>query len=122
MDGICCAVMEKIKALGTFGRYFVISAEEFKEAFPEGADRSDATLKNALGLLYEGGYIDVRYSGENMYCVAALKEYAPRRTAEDTVRKTAGAKSVSPFWAAFAGGAAGGVLTALLSLLIFLLC
>lgn len=127
MDGICGAIMDKIKALGSFGRYFIVTADEFLDEFPEGAERSEAELKKALEFLYSGGYIDVKYSSGNLFCVAALKNYEcpkpssplPRATAErEKVKEN---KRISPFWAAFMGGAAGGILTALLSLL-FLLC
>lgn len=126
MDGICGAVMEKINALGSPGRYFVISADEFLEEFPEGAERSAEELENALKSLYSEGYIDVKYWGGNMFCVAALKDYerpeAPPPPREVSPKPADGEKfRVSPFWAAFLGGAAGGILTALASFL-FLLC
>ena len=127
MDGVCGAIMDKIKALGSFGRYFVVSADEFLEEFPEGTERSVTELNKALKALYTGGYIDVKYSSGNMYCVAALKNYEYRKNSaipQKEVResgKIEASKRISPFWAAFFGGAAGGILTALISLL-FLLC
>lgn len=128
MDGICSAVMDKIKALGTCGRYFIISADEFLEEFPEGAERSEAQLKKALKNLSSEGYVDIKYSSGNMYCIAVIKNYVPEQSppplpaAEKAEPKE---KAVNPnaaaFWAAFAGGAAGGIVTALICLL-FLLC
>lgn len=118
MDGICSAVLNKIYALGVPGRYFVISADEFLEAFPEDGKRDIAELKRALKNLSANGYIDIKYSSGNLYCVALLKEYAeeviepppPDETGleehckPDKIQKTA---YVSIFWAAFLGGALG---------------
>lgn len=125
MDGICGAVMEKIKALGPSGRYFVVSADEFLDEFPEGAERSEAGLKRAIKSLCAEGYIDVKYSGGNLFCVAALKNYIPETPPpqKDLPIKDGSkpCKRVWCFWAAFLGGAAGGILAALASFL-FLLC
>lgn len=127
MDGICSAVMDKIKALGTCGRYFIISADEFLEEFPEGAERSEAQLKKALKNLSSEGYVDIKYSSGNMYCIAVIKNYVPEQSPPPLPAEKAEPKekAVNPnaaaFWAAFAGGAAGGIVTALICLL-FLLC
>ena len=88
MDGICSAILNKIYALGTPGRYFVISSEEFFENFPEDGKRDEAELKRALKVLTADGYIDVKYSSGSMYCVALLKEFtqeepAPPKENED---------------------------------------
>lgn len=128
MDGTRGAVMNKIKALGPNGRYFIISAEEFLEEFPEGAERSREELQRALSALAAGGYIEIKYSSGDMYCVAAVRNYSEPDPAPAAPVKTAAADGkradtprLTAFWAAFAGGVAGGILTALLCLL-FLLC
>ena len=119
MDGICGAVLKKIEALGTVGRYFIVSEEEFLECFPEGAERSGTELKKALESLAADGFIDVKYSGGGMFCVALIKNYVPEEPAETEKRKP---NPYYPlFFYAFAGGAAGGIVTALFALL-FLLC
>lgn len=126
MDGICGAVMGKINALGPNGRYFIISEDEFLEEFPEGAQRTGEELSRALAELAAAGYIEIKYSSGNMYCVAAVKNYplpsaglsVPPRAAKRE-EKSRAASAV--FWAAFAGGAAGGIVAALFCLL-FLLC
>lgn len=119
MDGICSAILNKIYALGAAGRYFVVSADEFFEAFPEDGRRDEAELKRALKSLSSDGYIDIKYSSGSMYCVALLKtyteEYAEPPADDDGLgglderyepepQKTA---YVPAFWAAFAGGALG---------------
>ena len=127
MDGIYSAVMNKIKALGATGRYFIVSTDEFLEEFPEDAECDEAELKKALENLKANGYLDIRYSSGNMYCVAALKNYIPTeesRPAPSHTQESAKPLKTSHmfiFWAAFAGGAAGGIVTALISLL-FILC
>ena len=122
MDGICSAVLNKIYALGAPGRYFVISSDEFLEVFPEDGKRDIAELKSALKKLSQDGYIDIKYSSGNMYCVALLKVYTeePPPPADDgfeelyeptLTQKTA---YMSAFWAAFWGSLLGsGVICAI---------
>lgn len=126
MDGICSAVLNKIYALGTLGRYFVISADEFLEAFPEDGKRDIAELKKALINLSADGYIDIKYSSGNMYCVALLKEYAEEPPPPEDeefeelyepykMQKTA---YISAFWAAFLGGMLGSGIVGAIALII----
>ena len=125
MDGICCAVMNKINALGPNGRYFIISADEFLEAFPEGCERTEEELSRALKSLASDGYIEIKYSSGNMYCAAAVKNYCPAASPVPSAKKNEPEKVryaffAPPFWAAFLGGAASGILTALVCLLFLL--
>lgn len=76
MDRICGAVLNKIHTLSPAGRYLVIDEDELLEAFPEEAERSFDELKRVLTTLCKGGYIDVKYSRGELYCIAPLKEYA----------------------------------------------
>lgn len=127
MDGICSAVLNKIYALGAVGRYFVISSDEFLEAFPEDSKRDEVELKKALKNLSADGYIDIKYSSGNMYCVALLKAYTEEEPPSGdgfeelyepvSVQKTA---HVSTFWAAFAGGALGSAIVSAVFLIISL--
>lgn len=113
MDGICSAVLNKLYALGDPGRYFVLSEDDFFESFPEDCPRDGAELKRAIENLASDGYIDVKYSGGNMYCTALLKPCAEEEPEDDdgfdeyyepAERKTS---NISPFWGALAGGALG---------------
>lgn len=128
MDGICSAVLNKIYALGAVGRYFVISSDEFIEAFPEDGKRDEPELRRALKKLSADGYIDIKYSSGNMYCVALLKVYTEEETppppSDDgfeklyepaALHKTA---YVSAFWSAFLGGALGSGLISAIALII----
>ena len=75
MDRICGAVLNKIHALSPAGRYVIIDEDELLDSFPDGADRSFEELKRSLTLLIKQGYIDVKYSRGEMYCIAPLKKY-----------------------------------------------
>lgn len=77
MDGIYSAIMNKLGALGPSGRYFVVSEDDLLEEFPLGAEKSGEKLADALKKLADDGYIDVKYSGGNMYCAAIKKPYEP---------------------------------------------
>lgn len=129
MDVICSAVLNKIYALGTPGRYFVISADEFFESFPEDGKRDEAELKKALKSLSSNGYIDIKYSSGNMYCVALLKEYVEEETAlppdgddgfDDFYEPqiTVKTANVWTFWSAFAGGALGSAVICALTFIV----
>ena len=75
MDRICSAVLNKIHALSPAGRYVIVDEDELFEAFPSGSEKSFDELKRSLTLLIKQGYIDVKYSRGEMYCIAPLKKY-----------------------------------------------
>ncbi len=128
MDGIRSAVLNKLFALGDAGRYFVLSEEDFFEAFPEDCPHDGGELKKAIEELAAEGYLDVKYSGGNMYCTALLREpcgepdgIAPEENdGLDDIYEPEEKKStnMSAFWGAFAGGAAGSAIISLIWLLI----
>lgn len=131
MDGICSAVLNKIYALGAPGRYFVMSSDEFFEAFPEDCNRDENQLKKALKSLSADGYIDIKYSSGNMYCVALLKVYTeekapPPPLADDGLEEYYEPEKLqksayrSAFWAGFLGGALGSALICAIALVIVL--
>lgn len=128
MDGICSAVLNKIYALGTPGRYFVISSDEFFETFPEDCARDEGQLKKALKNLSSAGYIDIKYSSGNMYCIALLKvlteDAAP--AAEDGFEEYYEPEKIQKsayryaFWASFCGGALGSAIICAIALIVVL--
>lgn len=116
MDGICSAVLNKIYALGTPGRYFIVSTDEFFEGFPEDGKRDMSELKKALKTLTAEGYIDIKYSSGNMFCVALIKEFIPQSPPVEAATEE---KIATPgqnincgrvFFAAALGGAIGSAL------------
>ncbi len=122
MDGISSAVLEKLCALGDPGRYFVLSEEDFFEAFPEGCARDGAALKRAVDGLAAEGYIDVKYSCGNMYCAALIKPYEECAEAEneaaEPLPERGKTEHISAFWGALAGGALGSAVVSAVWLLI----
>lgn len=77
MDRVCIAIIDKICSLAEAGRYVVFSEDELFDAFPDDEPRDDVTLKKALVSLKDEDYIDLKFSGGNLYCIAALKAYEP---------------------------------------------
>ncbi len=75
MDRICGAVLNRIHSLSPAGRYLVIDEDELLEAFPDEAEKTFDELKRVLTTLCKGGFIDVKYSRGELYCIAPLKEY-----------------------------------------------
>ncbi|MDE5943059.1 MAG: hypothetical protein K2H30_02495 [Clostridia bacterium] len=118
MDKICGAVLDKINSLSPSGRYVVIAEDEFYDCFPDG-DESGERLDRALTLLKEGGYIDVKYSRGDLFCIAPLKEYIEEEPAEDAEDMDEAPKRKINF--TFASAFLGGMLGSLIISLIFAL-
>lgn len=122
MDRICVAVLDRIRALSPAGRYVIIEGEELFEAFPDGSETSDRELDRALTLLRNDGYIDMKYSRGDTYCIAPLKEYAPEEPPEAAYaeEKPRGRRRFADpvFVSAFAGGAIGSLLISLIFALV----
>lgn len=117
MDSICSAVLEKICSLASIGRYVIIADDEFFECFPDGAETTDEQLKRALKNLISAGFVDMKYSNGNLYCVAPVKHYTPEIVPAEPVKTESKPEKkfdFIPFWAAFAGGALGSLIISLL--------
>ncbi len=120
MDRICFAVLEKICSLAAVGRFVVFSEEELFDAFPDGEKRNEAVLHGALKTLKEYGFIDLKYSSGNLYCIAPLKKYEPAPTPEKEEiiieEKTPKPQHISGaiFFPAFLGGALGSLIVSLI--------
>ena len=118
MDRICGAVLDKINSVSQTGRYVIITEDEFFECFPDGCERSDDELDKALTALRSGGYIDVKYSRGDTYCVASLKEYVEEREEAAPAPEKKKRKIDFVFVSAFAGGALGSLIISLIFALI----
>ena len=118
MDRICIAVLEKILSLSALGRYVVFSEDELLDFFPDGEEKKESVLKDALKALKEDGFIDLKYSSGNLFCIAPLKEYTPLPELPLTAEKPAEEKKpeksgFKEFMWAFAGGALGSLIVGL---------
>lgn len=113
MDRICGAVLDRIFALSPAGRYVIIAEDEFFEAFPEDSDKTYEELNRALNALSGGGYIDLKYSRGDMYCVAPVKRYVeePQPVFYGEPKKK---KWDFVFVSAFAGGALGSLIVSVI--------
>ena len=117
MDRISRAIFGKISSIGPKARYVIITEDEFFEALPEDSEKSYSELDKTLTYLRNNGYIDIKYSRGDMYCVAWLKEYEEEIPEE---------KETVPFFkridptliSAFAGGAIGSLIISLIFALI----
>ena len=107
MDRLSCAVIQKIGSLAPVGRYVIISEEEFFECFPEDVQKSESELRKALRSLSGSGYIDMKYSSGDLYCVAQPVPVKSKK------KKIAAKICLSPFWAAFLGGVTGSLIISL---------
>lgn len=119
MDRICGAVLDKINSLSPAGRYVIIAEDEFYECFPEGGDENGEQLDKVLTRLKDGGYIDVKYSRGDLYCIAPLKEFIEEdeQPEEETV-EAPGRKINFTFASAFLGGMLGSLVISLIFALV----
>ena len=75
--------------------------------------------RKTLKSLKEQGYIDLKYSSGNLYCIAPVKKYEPEQEPAPLpvpVQEESGSPTVKPyltFLAAFLGAAAGSLLVSL---------
>ena len=118
MDRICGAVLDRIFALSPAGRYVIIAEDEFYEAFPDGSEKTYDELERVLSALRSGGYIDLKYSRGDMYCVAPLKQYVRETEPVIEVEPPKGKKFDFVFLSAFAGSALGSLIVAVIFALI----
>lgn len=117
MDRVCSAVLNKIFALSPAGHYVIMDEDEFFEAMPEDCEKSFENLKRSLTSLYKEGYIDVKYSRGETYCVAPLKRYEETAAEPEEQKRRF---SLDPVLiSSFAGSAAGGMIIMLIFWLIF---
>ena len=115
MDRICGAVLNKIHALSPTGRYVIVDEDEFFDAFPEGSIKNFDELRRTLTTLCNEGYIDVKYSRGETYCVAPLKKYEPPvEVYEEEYQEERGFRIDPVFISAFAGGAIGSLIISLI--------
>lgn len=122
MDRICFAVLEKICSLAAFGRFVVFSEDELLDSFPDGEIKSEAVLRGALKTLKEYGFIDLKYSSGDLYCIAPLKNYEPEPSPEPE-KEEIKIEEETPkpqhirgaiFIPAFLGGALGSLIVSLI--------
>lgn len=126
MDNVSLAVLNKLCATTDIGRYAIISEEEFFDALPE-SETPCADLSRALSNLSDDGYIDIKYSGGDMYCLAPKKlpPVHPPEPTEITVsevktpptipEKTGFRQFLYSMLGGFLGAALGGILITILT-------
>lgn len=119
MNTINRDILAKINSIAQKGRYIILSEEEISEALEYQAD-GESILKACKELAREG-YIDLKYSGGGMFCVAPLKDIEPEPAPEPEIieeneREVVVVKTgtVAAFFAALIGGAAGSVIASLI--------
>lgn len=120
MDRISRSILEKLGGVAA-GRYVVLSRDELADCFPADALKDGGEPDGALRALAADGFIDIKYAGGGLYCVAPLKtcpaeeeEAQPPAPAETWAPRRIGAGAWTQLAAAFAGGAAGSFAVCLL--------
>lgn len=117
MDRICSEVLDRIFTLSPMGRYVIIDGDEFFETFPEGSEKNYCELNRVLNTLKSGGYIDIKYSKGDLYCVAPIKKYVENQIIDNTVivNEDEKVKKINfIFLSAFIGGALGSLIVSLI--------
>ena len=118
MDTLNREILAKINSSAQKGSYIILSEDDFKEAISAKADGERIQL--ACKELFNEGYIDLKYSGGGMFCVAPLKDFVepvPVAETKETEREVVVVKAgtVAAFFAALIGGALGSLITSIIS-------
>ncbi|MCH5147975.1 MAG: hypothetical protein J1G05_01260 [Clostridiales bacterium] len=116
MDTINRDILAKINSSAQKGVYIILSEEEFKEAL--GTQIDGKAIQDACKELAEEGYIDLKYAGGGMFCVAPLKDYVeePEPEFAEDEREVVVVKTgtAAAFFAALLGGALGSIIVSLI--------
>ena len=72
----------------------------------------------SFNLLKDGGYIDVKYSRGDLFCIAPLKDYIEDEPAEENVSEAPKRKINFTFASAFLGGMLGSLIISLIFALV----
>lgn len=75
MNTLSLNILNKIKE-SSGGGYVVLSLDELSECIPADEPISFDDISAAVEELAEQKYIDIKYSRGDLYCVAAMKDYA----------------------------------------------
>lgn len=109
MDELSYGIFKKICSLTKIGKYVIVSADEF------GGDEDPDEVKKVLDRLCNDGFIDVKYSGEDMFCLTPLKNAPEPEVKPQPVKKKK--IKINPVLSSFLGGMLGGLLGSLLILI-----
>lgn len=118
MNTINRNILAKINSLAPIGRYIILSEEDISEALATETD-GDGILKS-IKELSDGGYIDLKYSGGGMFCVAPLKDIEPEPEPQEEIAEAERGVTVirtgtaAAFFAALFGGAVGSIIASLI--------
>ena len=121
MDRICSAVLEKICSLTAVGHYIVVSEDEFSDVL-EGEAIGGETLSKAFKTLADDGYIDLRYSSDEMFCAAPKCAYVPEHEDDESFEEEfvpSPMRDTTAFKGGLLGGLIGGFAGAMIISLIF---
>lgn len=120
MDKLTSSILAIVNSQ-TGGAYKVMEAKDFIDALPEKSKTDETGVSNALQYLSERGFVDIRYSDRDTYCVCSLPK---GRTFEESsgAEKTRGRRGVRGQWlGAFFGALAGAFAGSFLAGLLFLM-
>ena len=119
MNTINRNILAKINTCAQKGSYIILSEEDFYEVL--GTETDGEIIANACKDLYKDGYIDLKYSGGGMFCVAPLRDAEPEpepseEISEDNGREVTVVKTgtAAAFFAALFGGALGSIIASLI--------
>ena len=118
MDEDALDLLAAVNALCEGTSWRILDESELSERLPHGRAEDIAAV---LGRLEARRFIEMRYAEGGTYCIRSLpagRAYAVRAREEALI---AAARERRLFFTAFSGGAAGGVLGALLAFLFSLL-
>ena len=90
MDKLTSSILAVVNAQ-TGGAYKVMEAKDFIDALPEKTKTDETGVSNALQYLAERGFVDIRYSDRDTYCVCSLPKGRTFEESTGAEKRAAGA-------------------------------
>ena len=116
MDTINRDILKKISSSAQKGSYIILSEDDFKETL--GTQIGGESIVNACKQLANEGFIDLKYAGGGMFCVAPLKDYVepepePEEFEDEREVVVVRTGTAAAFFSALIGGALGSLIASL---------
>lgn len=120
LDKLTQFVLNKINAESN-GSFVVLDCNDFISAMPARMTVDENAVLNSIRFLYSRGYIDVKYSDDNTFCLCSMpKGRQVTDVDKNSVYNAAFRRGI--FLTAFTGGILGAVLGGMIIIVISLLC
>ncbi len=119
LDKLTQFILNKINAESD-GSFVVLDCNDFISVMPSRMSADENAFLNSIRFLYSRGYIDVKYSDDNTFCLCSMPKGRQVTDIEkNDLQNSSFRRGV--FLIAFLGGFSGAILGGLISIILSLL-